>query len=67
MCLEKLHRGELVHRDGIGEVLHLAESNSRRHHQTSLKFVDRQTLEAVKASTFFETRCILGWSLFLNF
>ena len=53
MCLEKLHRGELVHRDGSGEVLHLAESNSRRHHQTSLKFVDRQTPDAVKVSTFF--------------
>ena len=53
MCLEKLHRGELVHRDGSGEVLHLAESNSRRHYQTSLKFIDRQTPEAVKVSTFF--------------
>ena len=52
MCLEKLHRGELVHRNGSGEVLHLAESNSRRHHQTSLKFVDRQTPAAVRVSTF---------------
>ena len=55
MCLEKLHRGELVHRDGSGEVLHLAESNSRRHHQTSLEFVDRQTPETVH---FFETPCV---------
>ena len=53
MCLEMLHRGELVHCDGSGEVLHLAESNSHRHHQKSLKFVDRQTPEAVKVSTFF--------------
>ena len=44
--LEKLHRGELVHHDGSAEVLHLAEGNSR-HHQTSLKFVHRQTPEAV--------------------
>ena len=53
MCLEKLNRGELLQRDASGEVLHLAESNSRRYHQTSLKFVDQQTLEAVKVSTFF--------------
>ena len=46
MCLEKLHRGEFVHRDGSGEVLHLAEYKSRRHYQTFLKFVDRQTPEA---------------------
>ena len=57
MCLEKLHRGELVHSDGSGEVLHLADSNSRHHHQKSLKFVDRQTPEAVKVSEFFDTPC----------
>ena len=45
MCLEKLHRGELVHRNGSGEELHLTEGESRRHHQISLNIVDRQTPE----------------------
>ena len=35
MCLEKLHRSELVHRDVSRKVLHLAESKSCRRHQTS--------------------------------
>lgn len=51
MCLDKLHQGELLHRNGNGEVLHLAESKSRRRHQTSHQCVDWWT-PAAKLGTW---------------